>query len=165
MAKKTTRRGLGREAITKPNISRFNAETNTKESRTSQTVQSVTLQPIVTQPSPILPMFVPDHIGSFAHVTQIRIDTHLFDGIQNAVESAIFGGDYSIESASHFIREAMREYAGGGELKVAHNNGPKKSLSIRIDEHLKAFWDKLPKRHRNNILERAVRTKLLAYQN
>ncbi|MGH7249406.1 MAG: hypothetical protein ACREGC_00345, partial [Minisyncoccia bacterium] len=102
--------------------------------------------------------------NNFSHVTQIRINANLFDSIHNAVESAIFGGDYSIESASHFIREALREHANGATLKVAHENGIKKSLSIRIDQGLKGFWETLPKRHRNNILERAIRTKLLAYQ-
>jgi len=163
MAKKTTRRGFGREAISKPNLSRSHTEVSAKERNDS--VQPITSSPVATQPIPTPPIYIAENNGSFSHVTQIRIDAHLFDGIQNAVESAIFGGDYSIESASHFIREAMREHAAGTPLRVAHENGAKKSLSIRIDEHLKGFWDKLPKRHRNNILERAVRTKLLAYQN
>jgi len=163
MAKKTTRRGFGRDAISKPNLSRSNAEVSTKTR--NDTIQPMASLPVAAHPISMPPVYMAEHTGNFSHVTQIRIDAHLFDGIQNAVESAIFGGDYSIESASHFIREAMREHAAGSPLKVAHENGAKKSLSIRIDEHLKEFWDKLPKRHRNNILERAVRTKLLAYQN
>jgi hypothetical protein len=163
MAKQTTRRGFGREAISKPNLSRSTVEISPKA--TVDTIQPITLSPVASQHNPLPPVYMAEHSSSFSHVTQIRIDAHLFDGIQNAVESAIFGGDYSIESASHFIREAMREHAAGVPLKVAHENGSKKSLSIRIDEQLKSFWDKLPKRHRNNILERAVRTKLLAYQN
>lgn len=162
MAKTTTRRGLGRDTITKPNLSSPKTERPIKTQ--SNTAEYMTTSSVTTSLNLSPPIYMPESSNNFSHVTQIRIDTHLFDSIHNAVESAIFGGDYSIESASHFIREALREHAKGAPLKVAHENGAKKSLSIRIDETLKTFWDTLPKRHRNNILERAIRTKLLAYQ-
>jgi hypothetical protein len=157
MAKTTTRRGLGRDALTKPILSIPNAtQSNTSESMATLSVTTgLNLSP---------PVYKQENSGNFSYITQIRIDLHLFDSIHNAVESAIFGGNYTIESASHFIREALREHAAGAPLKVAHENGTKKSLSIRIDQSLKDFWDTLPKRHRNHILERAIRTKLLAYQ-
>lgn len=162
MAKTTTRRGLGRDALTKPILSIPNVpQRNTTQSNTSESMATL---PITTGLNLSPPVYKQENSGNFSHVTQIRIDLHLFDSIHNAVESAIFGGDYSIESASHFIREALREHAAGAPLKVAHENGTKKSLSIRIDQSLKGFWDTLPKRHRNHILERAIRTKLLAYQ-
>lgn len=156
----TTRRNFGRESIVKPSVVFHDPEVAT---------QPMVTEPITTQldtisPSPNPLIYNPENTNSFAHVTQIRIDAHLFDSIHNAVESAIFGGNYSIESASHFIRESLKDHADGVPLKVAHKNGIKKSLSIRIDEKLKRFWDTLPKRHRNNILERAIRTKLLSYQ-
>jgi len=99
----------------------------------------------------------------FDHMVQIRIHKHLFESIKNSVESAIFGGNYEIESASHFLREALRDHLNGKQLKVAHENGSKKAISLKLDNDLKAFWDTLPKRHRQNILERAVRTKLQEY--
>lgn len=162
MAKTTTRRGLGRDALTKPNLSIPSAtQRNTTQFGTSEPIATLPIAAGLNLPPPI---YKQENSGNFSHVTQIRIDLHLFDSIHNAVESAIFGGNYSIESASHFIREALREHAAGAPLKVAHENGTKKSLSIRLDQSLKGFWDTLPKRHRNNILERAIRTKLLAYQ-
>jgi hypothetical protein len=159
---KTTRRGFGRDSISKPAIILSNHEPYV-------TAQNNPIEPIpisygTTMLNPSSPVYTSENSTNFTHVTQIRIDAHLFDSIHNAVESAIFGGDYSIESASHFIREALKDHATGTPLKMAHENGVKKSLSIRINEDLKRFWDTLPKRHRNNILERAIRTKLLSYQ-
>jgi len=145
--KNTTRRELGREIIKKPIIAFSTAE-----------------QPVATYSNTIQPVTTHYNAAAFTYVTQVRIDELLFQSIRNAVDSAIFGGNYSVESASHFIREALREHAQGKPLGVAHENGAKKSLSIRIDDNLKKFWETLPKRHRNNILERAIRTKLLSYQ-
>jgi Arc/MetJ-type ribon-helix-helix transcriptional regulator len=172
-AAKTTRRGFGRESITKPNIPLPMQEkpisthdiSGSSVTTSFSLLESVTTSPITTPIPVVSPTYSHETSGNFFHIIQVRIDPHLFDSIHNAVESAIFGGDYSVESASHFIREALREHVAGKPLKVAHENGAKKSLSLRIDSSLKSFWETLPKRHRNNILERAIRTKLLSYLN
>lgn len=162
-ANNVTRRGFGRSTLSKPTLTQ-------SFTVLSEETPSVAPQPIptllnTTHDIPSLPSYTMETSKSFPHIIQIRIDSFLFDSIHNAVESAIYGGNYSIESASHFIREALREHVAGAPLKVGHENGSKKSLSIRLDQNLKSFWDTLPKRHRNNILERAIRTKLLSYQN
>lgn len=159
---KTTRRGFGREQIT--NLPKLMPAAEQPIDTLSSSTESVTTSFITTDVIPTPPLYTSESHHSFTYVTQIRIDIKLFDSIHNAVESAIFGGNYAIESASHFIREALKDHVSGMPLKVAHSNGIKKSLSIRMNEPLKRFWDTLPKRHRNNILERAVRTKLLGYQ-
>lgn len=159
-----TRRGFGRGAMVKPDLLNNNSPlpdtppNSTQHDSTRPIPLTGTSVEIKTAP-----IYTSETQKSFTHVTQIRIDSNLFASINNAVESAIFGGNYDIESASHFVREALREHASGKPLQVAHGNGAKKSLSIRLDEALKNFWDTLPKRHRNNILERAIRTKLLSY--
>jgi len=149
-----TRRGFGRSDATSPKLS-----------------QPITTQPDITHSTVTVspqhseqPRYSSEQKERFSCVAQVRIDAQLFDSLNNAVESAIFGGNYSVESASHFVREALREHIGGKELKVAHQNGAKKPLSLRLDSQLNEFWQTLPKRHRNNILERAIRTKLLSYQ-
>jgi hypothetical protein len=157
---KTTRRGFGRDSIMKPTTILANQLAKTQDNSIESNSITLSTASLISTP----PIYTSETSANFTHVTQIRIDAHLFASIHNAVESAIFGGDYSIESASHFIREALKDHAAGAPLKVAHENGVKKSLSIRIDEKLKCFWNTLPKRHRNNILERAIRTKLLSYQ-
>jgi hypothetical protein len=159
-----TRRSFGRTQIEKPKVSLIESPTTDAEPHTikSNTTQHNTHQPNTMQPkAPIQPL---ENKESFSEITQIRIDVHLFDSLTNAIESAIFGGNYSIGSASHFVREALRDHANGAPLKAPHQKGTKKSLSLRLDQTLKSFWDTLPKRHRNNILERAVRSKLLNYQ-
>lgn len=171
-ATKTTRRGFGRESITKPIIPAIVQEK-------SIDIQNLSVEPMITsfsslKPIPTSSITTPPQTLSPTYsqqksdiffVIQVRIDHHLFDSVHNAVESAIFGGNYSVGSASDFIREALKEHVAGKPLKAAHENGPKKSLSLRINSNLKGFWDTLPKRHRNNILERAIRTKLLSYLN
>jgi hypothetical protein len=157
--KTTTKRSFGRGSITKPALNPSH-----QGYLTENKAASITTSLNTTSPNSIVPVYNSESLENFDHVAQIRINSHLFDSIHNAVESAIFGGNYSIESASHFIREALKDHISGVPLKVAHENGSKKSLSIRMDEKLKRFWDTLPKRHRNNILERAIRTKLLSYQ-
>lgn len=92
---------------------------------------------------------------------QIRINIHLFETIQNAVHSAISGGNYRYGSAADFIREAIKDYAENKQLLVGVKEGVRKLMSLRLDEDLKRFWDSLPDRQRPNILERAIRTKLL----
>ena len=91
---------------------------------------------------------------------QVRINTHLFETIKNAVASAISGENYSYLSAADFIRDALREHLSGGRLKRNVEKGPRKAMSLRLNEELKNFWDSLPARERQNILERAIRTKL-----
>jgi hypothetical protein len=163
MANKTsgkTRRSFGQRPLTNKKIVTPNQS------------QSITLQPNLSPPNlmkpeeslPRMMAYEQEKSEAFTYITQIRIDAQLFESLNNAVESAIFGGNYSIQSASHFVREALKEHASGTPLKVAHQNGSKKSLSLRLNEQLKNFWDTLPKGHRNNILERAIRTKLLSYQ-
>lgn len=159
----TTRRGFGRDEIKKaiPTPSDTTAR-NLSQPNTIQPdlTHDMNTSAIATQP-PV--SYSSEKAEQFSCVAQIRIDAQLFESLNNAVESAIFGGNYSIESASHFIRESLREHIAGKELKVAHQNGIKKPLSLRLDSQLNQFWQTLPKRHRNNILERAIRTKLLSY--
>jgi hypothetical protein len=164
----TTRRGLGRDDIKK-------AVFTTNETTNHNTTQPNSIQPDITHKisaivpeltsvvAPQVPKYSSEQNQQFSAVAQIRIDAQLFESLNNAVESAIFGGNYAIESASHFIRESLREHIAGKELKVAHQNGIKKPLSLRLDNQLYEFWQTLPKRHRNNILERAIRTKLASY--
>lgn len=150
-----TRRGFGREAIKTPDLT---------QPITTQPDAMLPVETLSVSTSPSTPKYSSEQKEKFACVAQVRIDAQLFDSLNNAVESAIFGGNYSVESASHFVRESLREHVAGKELKVAHQNGAKKPLSLRLDNDLNDFWQTLPKRHRNNILERAIRTKLLSYQ-
>ena len=53
-------------------------------------------------------------------VVQIRINANLFDSVKNAIESAIWGGNYEFESASHFLREALREHASLPDIPLPH---------------------------------------------
>jgi hypothetical protein len=101
--------------------------------------------------------------GEFPHHAQLRINPELFDNIKSTIDSAILGGNYAISSASDFLREALREHANGKPLSALPHGNPKKSISIRFDDTLIAFWNELPKRIRNNVLERAARTKLQDY--
>jgi hypothetical protein len=102
-------------------------------------------------------------VGELPHSAQIRIDPFLFDEIKNAIDSAILGGNYTMSSTSHFLREALRDHSQGKPLSAAYQGSSKKVMSIRLDDKLMSFWGSLPKRHRHNILERAVRTKLMEY--
>ena len=99
--------------------------------------------------------------GSSSHSRQIRINTHLFDTLQNAINSAISGGNYRYGSAAEFMREALKDYAETKQLLLNVEKGIRKLMSLRLDEDLKNFWDSLPNGQRSNILERAIRTKLL----
>lgn len=99
--------------------------------------------------------------GSSSHSRQIRINIHLFDTLQNAVNSAISGGNYRYGSAADFMREALKDYAETKQLLLNVEKGVRKLMSLRLDENLKNFWDSLPNRQKPNILERAIRTKLL----
>lgn len=99
--------------------------------------------------------------GSSSHSRQIRINIHLFDTLQNAVNSAISGGNYRYGSAADFMREALKDYAETKQLLLNVEKGVRKLMSLRLDEDLKNFWDSLPSRQKPNILERAIRTKLL----
>jgi len=161
---KGTRRTLGRRTLGTRMLD-SGEKTVPKEHETIAPLPEATA-PIVTQPlSPSSegPAKQELSFGRLPHSTQIRINANLFDSVKNAVESAIWGGNYEFESASHFLREALREHATGKPLIVAHQGGPRKQLSLKLDDSLKGFWDTLPKRHRQNILERAVRTKLQEY--
>lgn len=132
-------------------------------------------QHVTVQHSPTQYSATPQHVmqrnasaplprsSEFPYAAQIRIDAHLFDEIKNAVDSAILGGNYALGSASHFLREALREHSTGKTLTAMHQRGARKSTTLALDERLKNFWESLPKRHRQDILERAVRTKLLDY--
>ena len=99
--------------------------------------------------------------SSSSYSRQIRINIHLFDTLQNAVNSAISGGNYRYGSAADFIREALKDYAETKQLLLNVEKGVRKLMSLRLDEDLKNFWDSLPNRQKPNILERAIRTKLL----
>jgi hypothetical protein len=98
--------------------------------------------------------------GDSLFLRQVRVDVLLFETIKNAVGSALLGENYSYLSAADFIREALREHSNGGKLKRNVEKGNRKAMSLRLNEELKNFWDSLPARERQNILERAIRTKL-----
>ena len=157
---KTTRRTLGRSTLGERKQPTSEPSKHNKTQRDS--TDHDTTGPIATQPVTSLHNQYLNS-GLLPHSTQIRIDAHLFDSVKNAIDSAIWGGNYEFESTSHFLREALREHARGKPLTVAHKNGPRKQLSLKLDDDLKDFWNGLPKRHRQNILERAVRTKLQEY--
>jgi predicted DNA-binding antitoxin AbrB/MazE fold protein len=89
----------------------------------------------------------------------IRVNSSLYDTLQESLDSLNTLGDYSYTSIADIIRKSLVAYQEGMELtEIALNSGDKITTSIRVDENVYKFHKKLPNRKKTEILERAVRT-------
>lgn len=100
-------------------------------------------------------------LGGYPHDLSVRIDVLLYEVVDNFVVSANTGGDYRYTSTADFIRAALHEHKDGKKLESRAESGKKKRMTLRVSDGLKAYYEGLPRGKRTEILERAIRTKLL----
>jgi len=99
--------------------------------------------------------------GGYPHDLSVRIDVLLYEVVDNFVVSTNTGGDYRYTSTADFIRAALHDHKDGKKLESRAESGKKKRMTLRVDDGLKAYYEGLPRGKRTEILERAIRTKLL----
>lgn len=87
-----------------------------------------------------------------------QFNTLLYSTLQNMLESAHTAQDFTFTSVSDVIRAALQAYQEGMPLTELVDKGPKKTLTLRLDNSLRDFYDTLPTRMKTRLLERAVRT-------
>lgn len=153
--KKPKRRAIGRKKLRKEEPVLATKETKKATSKTPAKPKKSAAQASSSKVEAEAPL-------SYPHDLSVRIDVLLYEVVDNFVTSANIGGDYSFTSAADFIRAAIRDHAGGKKLEAKAEGKKKKRMTLRVDDAVKAHYEGLPRGKRTEILERAIRTKLLS---
>lgn len=148
----TQKKGPKRRAIGRKKLRQEEAKEETEE------VRSVTAK----SKSPEQTTDAKEGIGGYPHDLSVRINALLYEVVDDFVISANTGGDYRYTSTADFIRAALHDHKEGKKLETRAESGQKKRMTLRVDDGLKAHYEGLPRGKRTEILERAIRTKLLS---
>lgn len=92
-------------------------------------------------------------------VIALRIDTLLYNTLQNYLSAMHNVSDYTFSSISDILRHILLQIESG-ELQnsevVRSDNKTYIEITIRVNESQKQFWSSLPNRLKRAIMEKAI---------
>lgn len=96
--------------------------------------------------------------STFSHVFQVRLNSLLYNTIQNMIESSHAAGDYTYTSVVDVIRSALQAHKDGMQITEQIQPGEKIQTTIRVHKDLYEYNQQLPRRLKSTIHEKAIRT-------
>lgn len=100
-----------------------------------------------------------DDLPKKDRVIALRIDTLLYNTLQNYLSAMHNVSDYTFSSISDILRHILLQIESG-ELQnsgvVRSDNKTYIEITIRVNESQKQFWSSLPNRLKRAIMEKAI---------